>query len=81
MMMRRRRRRRRRIRRAFGPGRVRSWVCWFVTPLIFPPQWDPGAKIQPSMIVPLLFFRLCWRVVCRACSDMPVEGQIWYGPK
>ena len=50
MMM--RRRRRRRIRRAFGPGRVRSWVCWFVTPLIFPPQWDPGAKIHPSMMGP-----------------------------
>ena len=56
MMMRRRRRRRRRIRRAFGPGRVRSWVCWFVTPLIFPPQWDGGAKIHPSMIVPPCFF-------------------------
>ena len=57
MMRRRRRRRRRRIRRAFGPGRVRSWVCWFVTPLIFPPQWEGpwGQNTTLNDCPPLVF--------------------------
>ena len=58
MMM--RRRRRRRIRRAFGPGRVRSWVCWFVTPLIYIPPTVGGTlgpKYNPQLndCPPLVF--------------------------
>ena len=65
------------IRRAFGPGRVGSSVMLVCFPPYIPPTVGPwGQNTRVNDRTPL-FFRLCWRVVCLACYDMPVGGQRW----